>query len=193
MYSFPNVILTPSGEWKLSYLDDDGQWKDSDNKVSIVSNISATSFTKSYDVLESIIPAPQYKYPNTTFAYDVAFTKGANNEKLFYEIIEIDTLEFYDYKDFSTSLAVGPFGTNYVYADTCKLISSVSARTDTIPFLCTVSSLVRYCINGLSICKSPMYVNKIRKFFLFNPENIFMKTLEATTQLSGFNQCLPIR
>ena len=38
-----------------------------------------------------------------------------------------------------------------------------------------------------------MDVKKLRKFFLFKTKNIFMKNLEATTQLGGFNQQLPMR
>ena len=35
--------------------------------------------------------------------------------------------------------------------------------------------------------------NELRKLFLFKPDNIFMKTLEDTTQLGGFNKHLPMR
>ena len=39
----------------------------------------------------------------------------------------------------------------------------------------------------------PVDVNKRSKLFLLNTYNIFMKTLEATTQLGGFNQRLTTR
>ena len=55
MESFPKVLLTPSQKCKPLYLDNDGQWEDSDNKVIISSNVSDTSFTQSNDFLESIM------------------------------------------------------------------------------------------------------------------------------------------
>ena len=48
-------------------------------------------------------------------------------------------------------------------------------------------------MNGLYGLNSLVDVKKLSKSFLFKPDNIFMKTLEATTKLGGFNQCLPIR
>ena len=57
----------------------------------------------------------------------------------------------------------------------------------------TIASLVRYCINGVSGHNRPVYVNKLRRLFLFKPADIVMKTLEATNQLGGFNQRLPTR
>ena len=57
--------------------------------------------------------------------------------------------------------------------------------------MCKVSFLVRNWINSLSGHNWPVDVNKPRKFFLFKPENIVMKILEATTQIVGFNQRLP--
>ena len=38
-----------------------------------------------------------------------------------------------------------------------------------------------------------MDVNKLRKFFLFDPYNTVMNNLEATTQLCGFNQYIPMQ
>ena len=57
MESYPNVPLTLSGWWKTSDLDDDGQWDDSDDGARFGANISATSYTQSEDVLESILSA----------------------------------------------------------------------------------------------------------------------------------------
>ena len=59
--------------------------------------------------------------------------------------------------------------------------------------VCTVSALVRHFINGLSGRNSPIDAKKLWKFFLFKPDNIFMRTLKATTQLGDFNQRLLIR
>ena len=56
-----------------------------------------------------------------------------------------------------------------------------------------IASLLPYCINGLSDRNRPMNINKLRRFFLFNPDNILMKTLKATTQIGGFSQHLPMR
>ena len=82
--SCTKVLLTPSGQWKPSDLENDGQWEDSDDDVSFRANIYAIKFTQSNDVLEFILSAPQYKAPNATFAYDVAFTNGATDNEVFY-------------------------------------------------------------------------------------------------------------
>ena len=66
-------------------------------------------------------------------------------------------------------------------------ISNIVTATDTI------DSLVRYCINGLCGRTCPVDVNKLRRFFLFKPDNILVKTLEATTQLDVLNQIIPTR
>ena len=125
MESFPKVLLAPAGEFNPSHLDDDGQWEGYDNKLIIGSNISATSSYQSPDVLESILSAPQYNSPNVTFSDDVDFTKVTTDDKLFYDIPELYTRKFDKYNVFLTSPAVVPFGTNYVYAATLQLISSV--------------------------------------------------------------------
>ena len=118
----------------------------------------------------------------------MTFPKGATDDELFYDIPKLDTRYFDNYNSFSTSPSVGHFGTNYVYAAMRQLISSISAITDTLPDVCTVAALVCYCINGISVCNRPVDVKKLRKFFIFNPDDIFMKTLEAATQPGGFNQ-----
>ena len=94
---------------------------------------------------------------------------------------------------FSNSLAVGPFGPNYFYAATHQLITIISAVTSIVPTVFTIAVLVRYFINVLSGRNSPVDVKKLWNFFLFKPDNIFMKTLEATTHLGGFNQRLPMQ
>ena len=43
--SYPKVILFPSVDWKLSDIDDDGQWEDSDDYVGFNTNVYATNFT----------------------------------------------------------------------------------------------------------------------------------------------------
>ena len=140
----PKVLLTPSGEQNPSYLDDDVQWEDSENEVSIGPNVSATSFAQYNDVLKSILSSTHYKAPNITFADDVDFTKGATDEKLFYDISKLDTHEFDEYKVFSTSPSVSPFDTNYVYSYTRKLIYIVSSITAILLSVCAVVTLVRY-------------------------------------------------
>ena len=107
--------------------------------------------------------------------------------------MEVDTHKFYNYDGFSTSTSVGLFGLNYIYATTHHLISSSLYISAIIPATCTTTYLVRYFINGLSGCNRPVDVKKLRKFYLSNPENIVIKTLESTTQLGSFNQRLPAR
>ena len=77
MVSYPNVLLTPVGECKTSYIDDDCQWEYSYDDVSSGANVYYTSYTQSSDVLKLILSATQYKDPRITFTYDVSFTKGA--------------------------------------------------------------------------------------------------------------------
>ena len=115
------------------------------------------------------------------------FTKGATDEELFYDIPELDMRKFDDFDSFSTSPAINLFGTNYVYAYMSQYISSVSVINSIVLDGCTVAALVHYCINGFSGCNLPMDVSKIRNLLLFKPENIVMKTIEATTQIIGFN------
>ena len=101
--------------------------------------------------------------------------------------------KFDDYNVFSTSPAVYTFGYNYVFAAMCLLISSVSASTAIIPAVCTFSDLIRYCINGIYGHNFPVDVKKLRKLFLFNPDNIAMNNIEPTTQLGVFNQQIPMQ
>ena len=110
MESYPNVPLTPAEQWKPLYLDDDSQWDDSDDDKSFGANVSATSYTQSDDFLESILSAPEHNPPSFTSSDDVAFTKVATNNELFFDIMELDTHEFDNYYGFSTSTIVGPFG-----------------------------------------------------------------------------------
>ena len=77
MESYPKVLLTTSGDWKPSDIDDDGQWEYYDDNVSSGSNISDTSYTQSNEALEPILAAPQYKSPSITFTDNVDLTKGA--------------------------------------------------------------------------------------------------------------------
>ena len=73
----------PFWEKDPSYIASDGQWEDSNDKVSIVSKISATSSAQANDTLEPILPAPQYKSPTTNFVDYVAFTKVSTYDTLF--------------------------------------------------------------------------------------------------------------
>ena len=123
----------------------------------------------------------------------MAFAKGANSDELFYVIPELNTRKVDNYNGFYTSPAVGPFGTNYIYATTNHLIYRPLSISVIIPATYIITSLVRYFINGLSGRNCLVDVNKLRSFFLFNTYNAVMKTLEATTQLGGFNQRLPKR
>lgn len=192
MESFPKVLFTHTGEWYPIYPKDDGQWEDSDDKVSIGSNVYVTSSSSVHviDVLEPIMSVPQHKAHTVTFTDGVAFTKGVTDNEFFYESPQLDTLEFNYYNGFSTSLAVGPFGPNHVYAKTRWTIVSISAVTDIVTTVCTVSALVCHYINGLSSRNGPVDVKKLRNLFPFKPDNIFIKALEATTKLGGFNQHL---
>ena len=51
MESYHKAPLTPSGEWKPQDLDEDFQWGDFDNDASFGVNISANSYTQSYNDL----------------------------------------------------------------------------------------------------------------------------------------------
>ena len=55
MDSCPKVPLTLYGEWKPLYLDNEGQWNDSNNNAIFGSNVSATSYTWSDNYLKSIL------------------------------------------------------------------------------------------------------------------------------------------
>ena len=100
---------------------------------------------------------------------------GAMEDELFYEVPDLDTHEFDNYDSFWTSPAFGPFDPNYVYAAMRQLISSISYITYIVPGFCTVPDLLCYWINGIYVRNCPVDVNKPRKLFIFNPENIFMK------------------
>ena len=58
MESYPKVLLTLAVEWKPSNIDDDGQWDESYNDASLGANVSAASYTRSDDVLKSILSEP---------------------------------------------------------------------------------------------------------------------------------------
>ena len=185
--------LTPSGEWTSSDQYDDIQWDDSGDNASFGSYVSSTSYTLSYDVLKYIISVPEHKTPSITFADYVAFTKDTTDNEILFDIPKLDTRKLDSYDGLSTSPAVYPFGPNYIYDTIHHLISRSSSINTTIPPAYTIASLVRYCINGLSIRNRHICVKKLCKLFLFKPDNILMKTLEATTQLIGFNKRLPMR
>ena len=89
-------------------------------------------------------------------------------------------------------LQSAPLGTT-IYANTHQLISSSSYISAITPVACTITSLVCYCINGLSGRNLSVDFKNLRKFSLFKTDTIVMKNLEATTQLGGFNQSLPTR
>ena len=114
MGSLLKVLLTPSGEWKPSYIYNYGQWEDSEDELSIGSNVSDTSSSQSTDVFKSILSEPHYKDPTVTFADDVAFPKSATGDELFYDIPELDMRKFDYYNGISISLDGGPFDPNYV-------------------------------------------------------------------------------
>ena len=187
------MILTLDGEWKPLYQDDDGQWGYYDDNLRSGSNVSATSYTQYNSFLQSILSAPQYKAFSVTFTDDVAVTKGVNDDELFFHVSKLNTRKFDKYDGFSTSTAVGPFVPNYVYATTHRLISSFLSIALIILTAYTIASIFCYCINSLSNRNRQVDVNKISKVFLFNPDNVMMKTLEATTQIGDLNQRLQIR
>ena len=68
--------LTPYGEWKPLDPYNNGKWDDSDGDASFDAKVSATSYTRSYDLLKYILSEPEQKYPSVTFEDDVDFTKG---------------------------------------------------------------------------------------------------------------------
>ena len=156
-------------------------------------NVSDTNFTQSNDILESILSVPQYKARNVTFSYGVAFTKGTTGDEFFYNIPELDTRNFENCKVFYTSPAAGTSGLNYVYAAIHQLLYSSSSIVEIVPAVYTIASLVCYCINGIYGHNLPEDMKKLKRFLIFKHGNILMKTLEATTQLGGFNQLLPTR
>ena len=123
----------------------------------------------------------------------MAFTKGATYDEFSFEITELSTRKFDNYDSFSTYPSVGPFGPNYLYAITHHLISVSLSVAAIIPAAYIIASLFRCFINGLSGRNRPVDVNKRKRIFLFNPDNLLMKTLGATTQLGGFNQRLLMR
>ena len=145
----------------------------------IDSNVYAISSSQYVDVLEQIISKSQHKSPTVTFDDYLAFTKGATYDELFYKVPETDTHNFDNYNGFSNSPAIFSFGLNYVYAPARQVIASISAFTDIVTTVCYVAALVRYCTNGISVYNIPVEVKKLKKIFLFNPDNIVMKTLEA--------------
>ena len=59
MESYPKEPLTPAGEWKLSYMDGDGQCNYSDNDSSFGYNVSATSLPN-----QTISSSPSYQRQN---------------------------------------------------------------------------------------------------------------------------------
>ena len=153
-------------------------------------NVSTTRYTQYNDVLEQILSLPRYNDPRVPFADDVVFTKGTTNDELIFDIPYIDSQKFDNYDGFSTCPLVGPFVPNYVYATTHNLISNSSSISAIVPKAYTIALLVCYSINVLSVRNCPADVNKLRRFFLFNPDVVMMKTIEATTQLGGSNQHL---
>ena len=134
---------------KPSDLDDDGQWDNSEEDAIFGANVSTTSYTRLYYVLKSILLDPEHTPPRVAFKDDVAFTKVATDDEFFFVIPKLDTYEFDNYDGFSTSLAVGPFGPNYIYATTNYLISSSFSISKITHYTYTIDSFVRYCINGL--------------------------------------------
>ena len=153
-------------------------------------NISATSYTQYNNVLEPILSSPRYISPSITFADDVVFTNGDTNDELIFDITELNSHKFDNYKSFSTCPSVGPFVPNYVYATTHDLISNSSSISAVASEAYTIASLVCYSFNVLSGHNLPADVNKLRRFFLLNPDVVMMKTIETTTQLGGSNQRL---
>ena len=105
----------------------------------------------------------------------------------------LDTAKLYNYDGFCTSPSVGTFAPNYFYATTHHLISSSLYIAKIVPDAYTITSLVRYCINVLSGRHRQVDVKKLRRLFLFKIYYVMMKTIEATPQLGGFNQHLPMR
>ena len=121
----------------------------------------------------------------------MACTKGATENESFFDIPELDTHIFENYDGLSTDPLVGPFVTNYIYANTHHLISISLYISVILTDTYTTYSLVRYCINGLPGRNQPVDVKKLCKLLLFKTDNIVINTIEATTQISGFNQCPP--
>ena len=111
----------------------------------------------------------------------MAFSKGDTRDEFFSDIPELNTRELDNYDSFSISSAVVPFGPKYIHATTNHLISSSLSIATIVPAACTIDFLVCYFINGLYGRNCTVDIKKLRKFFLFKPETIVMKTLEATT------------
>ena len=110
----------------------------------------------------------------------MAFTKVATSDEFFFGIPELDTRKFDNYDGFYTSPAFSPYGPNYIYANTNQLISNSFYIAVFVPASYTTDSFPHYFINGLFVHNLPVDVNKIIIFFLFNIDNVVMKTLEAT-------------
>ena len=139
------------------------------------------------------ISAPIQDPQCVTFTYYVAFTKDSTDDKLLFDIPKLETRKFDKYDGFYTSPAVGPYGPNYVYATTHQLIYRPLYMSAIVITAYTIASLVHYFINGLSGRKPPVDVKRLERFLLFNTDNVVMKNIEATYQLGGFNQRLPMR
>ena len=123
----------------------------------------------------------------------MAFNKGATSDEFFFSIPKLDTRKFDNYDGFYISPAVSPYDPNYIYANAHHLISISLSIAAFVPLAYTIASFSHHCINGISGRNLQVGVNKISRFFLFKPDNIAMKTIEATTQLGGFNQSIPMR
>ena len=88
------AILTPFGDWNPSYLYYYGQLEDSNDNMISGNNVSATSCTEYNDLINPILSVTQYNPPSTTFADDVAFTKGATEDEFFFDITELENCKF---------------------------------------------------------------------------------------------------
>ena len=135
-----------------------------------IANVSTTRYTQYNDVLEQILSLPRYNDPRVPFADDVVFTKGTTNDELIFDIPYIDSQKFDNYDGFSTCPLVGPFVPNYVYATTHDLISNSSSISAVASEAYTIASLVCYSFNVFSGHNLPADVNKLRRFFLLNPD-----------------------
>ena len=144
-------------------------------------SITLKSAVTKADTKSSIPYSPEHKAPRSTFIDDVAFSKGDTRDEFFSDIPELNTRELDNYDSFSISSAVVPFGPKYIHATKNHLISSSLSITTIVPAAYTIDFLVCYFINGLSGRNCTVDIKKLRKFFLFKPETIVMKTLEATT------------
>ena len=143
--------------------------------------------------LSQNLSLPWYKDPSVTFADDLLFAKGATDDEIFFEIPELDSCKFDNYDGFSTCTSVVPFVPNCVYATTHHMISRSSSIYTILPDAYTINLLVCYCMNGLYGRSYPEDVNKLTRFFLFNPYVVTMKTIGDTNQFGGSNQRLQMR